>query len=89
MASVEWYVLFSHSNVNVTGAWAKLPLLVPTLSYNFENAVECLDTDGRTEPIKVNCVSELRCVGLCGKHRVSVPTGTGKLNHMHGHLHGF
>ena len=65
MVSVELYVLFSHSNVNVTGVWAKLPLLVPTLSYNFENAVECLDTDGRTEPIKVNCGSEMRCVVLC------------------------
>jgi len=60
MVSVGLYVLFSHSNVNVTGAWAKLPLLVPTLSYNFGNAVECLDTDGRTEPIKVNCGSEMR-----------------------------
>jgi Bardet-Biedl syndrome 1 protein len=31
----------------------KLPLLVPLMSYDFENMIECLDTNGRTAPIKV------------------------------------
>ncbi len=30
-----------------------LPLLVPSLSYNFETMVECLDDMGRTEPLSV------------------------------------
>lgn len=30
-----------------------MPLLVPSLSYNFETMVECLDDMGRTEPISV------------------------------------
>jgi len=31
----------------------QMPLLVPSLSYNFETMVECLDDMGRTEPISV------------------------------------
>ena len=32
---------------------SQMPLLVPSLSYNFETMVECLDDMGRTEPISV------------------------------------
>ena len=30
-----------------------MPLLVPSLTYNFETMVECLDDMGRAEPISV------------------------------------
>ncbi len=37
----------------ISKTFIPLPLLVPSLSYDFETVVECLDDLGRTEPVSV------------------------------------